>query len=649
MIIPVFKKLYKAFPLSLCLTMPLQALSVDQELQACKPALLSELNEQKRLHVEGCPVSEKLVFWLGILRNPEQFTPKELISFLDSNPHWPHHEKLCKKAEEVICDKASPAEILSWFENHPPQTPEGVITYGKVLSAHKQKQKAVQVVGNGWENLSLTKAQEKEFLSRFRFLLQEKHHVARLEFLLRDENVEEAKRLLPQLSGNSQKIAQVRMDFLGTHSNVLAKMKALPSQLQKNEGLLYEKTKWHRKRGEFAEAQRILIKAPMTAAHAQKWWKEQHYISRELIALRDFQSAYAVVEHHKIQPGVDEFAEAEWLAGWLSLQFLDKPDTALKHFKTLASNVKGAISKSRASYWIGRVYEKKGENALAEKAYAKAAHYKTTYYGQLAAAKIKQKPYPILSAAPRVKKEERQRFEQNELVKAAHILKGLGSGANHELSKFLLHIAGQTKTKTERELSVQLTHTLSPQDVVWAAKKAGYSEPVLLKTAFPTYSIPKKGQEIPEHPLVMAIAYQESRFVPTAISEANAMGLLQLIATTAAHEAKRLGISHKTSKLFDPQHNLILGSAHISRLLNNFLGSYILIAAAYNAGPTPVRRWLKDLGDPREGRVDIIDWIEMIPYYETRNYVMRVLENITNYRSALQPHPKKTLIDDLKR
>lgn len=658
MTIPSFKKLYKPFPLipfalksfgySLCLITSLQATSVDQELRSCRSALLSQLNEQKRVDMQGCPISEKLVLWLGILRNPQQFTPKELISFLNSHAHWPHHEKLCKRAENVIGNKASPNEVLTWFDNHPPQTPEGVLVYGKALLAHKQTQKAAQIVINAWQTMDLTRTQEKEFLTRFGHILQSKHHLARLEFLLWDQNVKEAKRVLNRAPVNSQKIAHVRMAFLSAKSDALKKMQGLPPLLRKNEGLLYEKAKWHRKRGDFKEAQEILINTPIQAAHAQKWWKEQNYIARELIALGEYNAAYKVVKNHKVKPGEDAFAEAEWLAGWLALRLLDKPDTALQHFKTLSAHVKGAISKSRGAYWIGRTYEKKGDLALAEKAYSKAALYKTTYYGQLAAAKIKQKPFPALVAVPRAKKEEKQRFVQNELVKASHILKDLGSAAKHELTKFLLHIADQSKTRAERELSVQLTHALSPEDVVWAAKKAGHREPVLLKIAYPTVSIPRKGQEIPEVPLVMAVAYQESRFIPSAISTAGAMGLLQLVPKTAAHEAKRLGISHKADKLLNPQHNLILGSAHLSRLLNNFVGSYLLTIASYNAGPTPIQRWIKELGDPRRGEVDVIDWIEMIPFYETRNYVQRVMEIVTIYRS-LRTHPKKTLVDDLKR
>jgi len=328
------------------------------------------------------------------------------------------------------------------------------------------------------------------------------------------------------------------------------------------------------------------------------------------------------------------------------LRFLNKPETAQHHFETLFVSVKGAVSKARGAYWMGRVHEKKKQIQLAEKWYRKSSLYKTAYYGQLAAAKLQDKPYPPLAEGPQVTAKEKNRFEQKDLVKAAYILKGLGSDAAHELSKFLLHIADQAKTKGERELSVHLAHALSPHDVVWAAKKAGYSEPILLEKAYPTFTIPRKGQDIPEKAFILAVAYQESRFNPTVISEDGAVGLLQLIPATAKQEAKRLGIPHKESKLFDPRHNLLLGSAYLSRLLNDFDNCYVLAAAAYNAGPTPVQRWVKDFGDPRQGKVDILDWVELIPYAETRNYVMRVLENITIYRS-LEGQPKKTLVDDL--
>lgn len=634
--------------MGICLTTPLQALSPDQELKACKSALLSQINEQKRIEVEGCPVGQKLLLWLGILRNPEQFTPQELTTFLTSHSHWPHHEKLCQKTEEVIKKKASPKEILTWFRKYPPQTPDGVILYAKILINHQEKAKAIKIAAEAWRTREMTRAEEKNFSKHFSHFLQEKDHIARLHFLLWNENVEEAKRFMVHVPVAQRKVAAVRIAFLEGHTNALQKMQGLPAKLRQDEGLLYEQAKWHRKRKEYQEAAQILLSMHSKSAYADNWWKERNYIAREFIALKDYQAAYHIAQHHGLEPKTENFANAEWLLGWLALRFLDKPNEAERHFKVLLANVKGAISKARGAYWIGRVHERQEEIALAEKAYRNAAKYKTTYYGQLAAAKLRENPYPVLAGAPKATTAEKKRFEQSDLVKASYILKSLGNDAAHELSKFLLHIADQSKTREERELAVQLAHKLSPYDVVWAAKKAGYSEPVLLKIGYPIHTVPRKGQVIPEHALVMAVTYQESRFNPTAQSSAGAMGLMQLRPLTAAEEAEKLGIAHKESKLFDSQHNLLLGSSHLSRLLDSFEHSYILTLAAYNAGPTPVRRWLTNFGDPRLKEIDIIDWIELIPYSQTRDYVMRVLENVTNYRSLKGP-PKKTLIHDLQR
>lgn len=647
MTIPFFKKLYKAFSIGMCVTSSLQALSPAQELRACKAALLSQLNEQKKGNTAGCPTAEKLVYWLGIIRKPEQFTANELITFLNKHPHWPHHEKLCRKAEEVITKKASAPQILAWFKAHSPQTPAGVIAYGNALLANKKRSQATQVVADAWHKMELTKSEEKKFLTCFAPLLQGKDHLARLQFLLWKGDSEAAKSLFPYLPNNVQKIAKVRIAFLQGRTEIQQDTGVLSAEQRNDEGILYEIANAFKVKGEFQKAAQIIIQTPIHPQHAKKWWTLQNYIARELIATGDYQKAYQLIQKHKLEPGIEDFANAEWLAGWLSLQFLHKPNEAKRHFESLYTNVESAISKTRGAYWIGRVFEKQGQIDQAEKWYRRASKYKSTYYGQLAAAKLRENPYPKLAVAPGTTDATKAKFYQSELVKAAYILKGLGSETSHELSKFLLHIADQAKTKSDRELAVHLAHDLSAYDVVWAAKKAGFREPITLRKAYPVCSIPQKGQSVPEKAFVMAVAYQESRFNPTAQSSAGAKGLLQLMPNTAARTAKCLGIAHHERKLYDPKHNLHLGSAHLSSLLNNFDSSYILTIAAYNAGQAAVERWLKTFGDPRRGEVDILDWVELIPYAETRNYVMRVLENITIYRS-LEGKPKRTLLDDLK-
>lgn len=614
------------------------ATTPEQELKACKPALLAALNEHNRLEAKGCPVSQKLIYWLGISRNPDLFTPKELIGFLNAHSHWPFYDKLCEKAERVIHRKASQQDILAWFKKHPPKTPEGATAYAKALFAKGEKAKALHEIVKAWQTLEMSQTQEKKFLSHFKKFLSEKHHWARLQLFLWGENVPEAKHQLAFVSVSARKAAQLRIAFLEGDSP------QLPSPL-KDEGLLYEKVRWLKKQKDFHAAAQILIKTATNRTHTQKWWKVRSYIAREMIALHDYQKAYQVLKKHNLESKTEAFAEAEWLLGWLALRFLKKPQDALHHFMALGKHVEGAVSKARAAYWAGRTYETLGKNNLAEKYYRIAARYKTAFYGQLGAAKLREKPHPTLCTAPQVTPVEKKKFHEKDLVKAAYILKGLGKEAAHEVSKFLSPIATQAKTKGERALAVQLAHQLSPCDVVWVAKRAGNREPVLLKAAFPTCSLPQR-KDLPESALLHAIAYKESHFNPKAESHKGAMGLLQLIPKAAEEAAERLGIPHAEHKLFDPAHNLLLGSDHLATLLTEFNGSYILAIAAYNAGPTPVRRWLTEFGDPRDGKIDVIDWIERVPYGETRNYLMRVLETLTSYRSR-EGKPHRTIIDDL--
>ncbi len=646
MIIQFFKSLYKPLALSICFVESIQALSVEQELRACKPALLVQLNGQKRLPTKGCPVAQNLGIWLGTLRNPDQFSPQELMGFLSSHSHWPQYNKLCKNAEEVIAKQAAPYEILTWFGKHPPQTPIGVIAYGKTLLSQNKKTQARDIVRKGWTTLELTGNEEKDFLTHFSKLLNEKDHIARVRFLLLNESVDEVKRHISRLPAHFQRVVATKIALIKNKSDALCLLNSLPPESLRDEGLLYHLTNWHRKRGEFQEATKILLTSPCTSPFIEKWWREQNYIARELIALRDFKTAYQLLAKHKQNPGSENFADAEWLLGWMSLRFLRNPKQAERHFATFCSHVQSAISKARGAYWMGRTYEDLKKVALAKKWYQKAAQYKTTYYGQLGAAKLRIKPFPDLTDAPRATPDEKKAFEQKDLVKAALMIKALGSPAAHELSKFLSQIASEAKTKSERELAVQFAHALSPRDIVWTAKKAGNKEPVLLKKAYPTHAIPQKGQPLPEKALVMAIAYKESQFNPNACSPADARGLLQIIPKTGELIAKDLGIYHNESLLYDPHHNLVLGSTYISSLLNDFDHSYVLTSAAYNAGPGRVQRWLRDFGDPRQGQVDIVDWIELIPFSETRTYVMRVLENVSTYRSR-EGNLKKTIIDDL--
>ncbi len=644
MTIPGIQRLYKAFCLFLCLNTYAYASDHQQELRNCKDALIAQINKQGRIPTANCPVSDKLVYWLGILRDPSQFTAKELIAFLDKHPHWPQHEKLCCKAEEVIVAQASQRELLQWFNKYPPQTAPSVIAYGKALLATEKQTKAKSVIKEAWLVLDFSDGEEKQFLQAFGNLLGMDDHIQRLENLLWDEKWAEARKVMSYVPKNTQNLAHARMAVIQGKSVI----PHLSKEQLKTEGIYFAKAKVHKKAKAFDAAAQLIITAPISSRRAENWWDLQNYVAREMISEKKYAKAYQIASKHKLKPGTENYANAQWLCGWLTLRFLNKPNTAAKHFEQLYANVNSALSRSRAAYWVGRTYETKGQVTTAQTWYKRAAQLPTTYYGQLAAAKIRLKPYPVLAVASKVPVDIKKKLNQHEFVKAVHILKGLGNAASHEVTKFLFHLADNVKTKHEREFVLDLAHQHSRDDVVWVAKKAGFEQPITLKKAFPVCIIPQRGQIIPEKALVMSIAYQESRFNPTAQSSAGAIGLMQLMPKTAARVAKLLRVAHHERKLYDPTHNLHLGSSHLSTLLDKFDSSYILTIAAYNAGDEPVKRWLHTFGDPRKGEVDIVDWVELIPYGETRNYVMRVLENITIYRS-LEGNPKTTLVDDLKR
>ena len=223
--------------------MPLAALSPEQEVNACKSALLAQINKQGKLPAKGCPVSQKLMYWLGILRNPEQFTPQELITFLNSHTHWPTHQNLCQKVEQVIATQGSTQEILTWFEKNPPQTPMCIKAYAEVLLAQNEKQKAAKIVAEAWKSVELTQTEEKKLLSSLGHLLQKKDYIARLQFLLWNENVADAQRILSHIPTSMRNVADVRIAFITGKSTALQKMKALPAKEQQDEGLLYETAK----------------------------------------------------------------------------------------------------------------------------------------------------------------------------------------------------------------------------------------------------------------------------------------------------------------------------------------------------------------------------------------------------------------------
>ena len=378
------------------------------------------------------------------------------------------------------------------------------------------------------------------------------------------------------------------------------------------------------------------------------WWSERDILVRRLLDEGKDRLAYALAAWRELGETGAAVAEAEFLSGWIAFRRLNDAKSAYEHFSTLYQGATLPTSQARAAYWIARAADAMGMGEAARRWLAVAATHGTTYYGQLAAARLDSAVQPDFPPEPRPSPQDVDAFDGTEPVRATRMLAEIGQD---DLAKpFLLQAATAAKTSVDQKLIASLAETIGALDVaIAAAKRAGRDGAPLLAEGFPLVRFERHGAVEP--PLVLAIARQESAFDRAAVSRADARGLMQLRPDTARDVAKALEIPFSADRLVtDPAYNLALGQAFMDRLLDRFGGSYVLAAAAYNAGPARVRQWLDTYGDPRTGTVDPVDWIELIPFPETRNYVQRVLENLQIYRLRLGAGERAfTLAQDLRR
>jgi soluble lytic murein transglycosylase len=446
------------------------------------------------------------------------------------------------------------------------------------------------------------------------------------------------------------KLRQTARDADQAYSNV-------PSNLRNDSGLLFDRARWLRKRDREVEARPLLIMASSNldgaAPIADEWWTERNYQAREALDAGNVQQAYQIASTHALRKdaGVN-YAEAEFLAGWIALRYLNKPDTAIDHFNRLREGVTAPISVARAHYWAGRAAEKAGRTSEASRQYSAAAQYPMTFYGQLAAATVNPKSSLDLPSLRSTSSSTKQAFMDQNLIQAMQSLADIGSEGL--LRTFAVAAA---ENFTDRDQFVLLTGFLrqlnQPALALRIAKRGIQKNIPVYDIAYPTVSLPvyRGSGSQPDSALVLGLTRQESEFDPEAFSSAGARGLMQMMPATASLTARRHGIPFGgKSDLFTATTNLQLGMAHVSDLLSDFAGSYVLSIASYNAGGGRINQWVSTYGDPRTANADMVDWIERIPFSETRNYVMRVMENTQVYRNILAGRDVPLgILADLKR
>lgn len=567
-------------------------------------------------------------------------------AFAEKHTNWPGMDLLYLRAEKQITGDESDAVLDRWFAAHPPASVHGQEQLALLLRRQGKGALAVEVLRRAWIEGHFTDKDEKEFARTHNRILRTADHEERLDRLLWNGQSEAAARQLERVIGDTKKLARARLALLRKEAGVDYHIGRVPGRLENDPGLLYERVKFRRKKDMTDDAADLLINLSGAGnnglGRADLVWVERRIIARRLMKDRDYRTAYKIVARHGLEPGA-EFADAEFLAGWLALKYLNKPKKAARHFRALYDNVSRPVSLARATYWLAETASAVGRKETATRWYMRAAKYSTTFYGQLAQDKLAETtglhtPHHPASDAevPPV-----AGFERRELVRVVRALDAIGE--NNLVDRFMYSMRQQANSLNEFQSLADLANSINrPDQMVRVAREASWRHINLPEARFPVESTPAYGRtddaltRVPEEALLYALMRQESGFKADAQSHVGARGLMQLMPGTARYVAKNIGVSYRVNDLTeDPAYNMLLGSSYLAELLERFEGSYILAIAGYNAGPHRVEKWLEDYGDPRTGNISAVDWVEHIPFDETRNYVQRVTEAILPYRSRL--------------
>lgn len=557
--------------------------------------------------------------------------------FMRDYPGFPSASTIRQRREAALIESADADELRRLFSGSDPLTADGAVMWALQLQKDGQGGKALDLARRTWRDRDPDKDLEQQVHNAFRSGLTADDHRARLDRLLWGNQSTAARRMKPRVGNGLWRLADARLRLHGRSAGVDAAVSKVPAGLQDDPGLIYERIRFRRRSGQTEGAQDLLLAAGVIGGNPGKVWVERRIQIRNLIKDREFDKAYRIARDHGVPSGA-AFAQAEFEAGWLALRFLNRPKQALAHFQTLFNNVSYPVSLSRGAYWTARAHAVLGNDADARKWFAEAAGHPLTYYGQLAAHELGQDQL-VLPVPPGPTADVQAGFRQLALAKLPPRLFDIGQ---HRLARlFLAHLIKTSDRPDIYLLSSELARqTGSPALLLTAGKLAALQRVIIADAAYPLAEEPG-GQGSIASALAHAITRQESAFDQYAVSHAGARGLMQLMPATARRVAAAENVAYSRSRLTqDPGYNTRLGGAYLADQIDRFGGYLPMAAGAYNAGPHRIDRWLDDYGDPRTGGFDPVDWIELIPFSETRNYVQRVTETLQVYRVRLSGKPR---------
>jgi soluble lytic murein transglycosylase len=596
------------------------------------------------------PVAKKLAEWIILRSNDNGATVERYRAFISANPSWPSQTFLRRRGEAALWDDhRDDATVWAWFENESPVSAKGKFALARTMIARGDRANAERLVRDAWRNDAMSEDTENTALDLFGALLTPGDHKARMDLLLYSSEQEAALRAAKRLGGNQVALAKARIAAYRKAPNTKALLDAVPHELHGDPGYIFSKIQLLRREEKFAEAAQLMLSAPKDPGrlyNLDEWWIERRLLSRKMLDVGEHRTAYLIARDAAL-PARDIYkTEQEFTAGWIALRFLTDPATAAQHFARIGVGSVNPTALARAGYWQGRAAEAAGRSQDARNAYAAAAEQSTSYYGQLARAKLGM-PQIELNGAPAARG---RGIERLEIVRAVQLLYALDE---REIAIPIFADMGENGDPDALVGLGELASRNSDARGMLLLGKAALNRGLPFDFyAYPVTGIPpfkSIGPEV-EQSIIFAIARQESAFNPNDVSAAQAYGLMQVTPDAGKYVCKRYGASFDLGRLkTDPVYNAALGAAELGGLIEDYRGSYIMTFAAYNAGRGSVKKWIDRYGDPRDPKVDAVDWVELIPFAETRNYVQRIMENLQVYRARFGGGTRLQIEADLHR
>ena len=586
------------------------------------------------------PVAGKLVTYFRLMA-PNGATAPEITAFMAENPGWPNQALLERRRQEALAREPDQAVALAQCGHGPLQSSSALLRCADAYTAAGRAADAAHAVRLAWTSGITDAPAEAAFLARWSAVVTPEDQWDRFQSLIW-KHQDAAARQVARLDPGQRALAQARLALRRDDPSAQAKLAAVEKSGLDDPGLMLDRAAWLRRKDRLDEARDLWLASGERAQrevgpeHRRAYWSERDRLARKLLHAGDDKGAYAVVAAHGDITG-EPLLDAEFLAGFIALRRLHDPATASRHFQTLADASGSAITQGRAHYWLGRAAAEAGHSPDAE--YARAAAWPTSFYGQLAALALDKDPAALAERIralrdPAWTKDQALDFAGTELIRAAGLLSAWGDG--RRAHAFLLDAEEQSHTPALRSIAAKLALALEMPDMAVAiARRMGRDGVMLPDAGWPIpVQTPEDGALDPA--IVLALIRQESSFDVQAVSPSGARGLMQLMPATAQEVARQVNLTSSLAALTDdPRHNMRLGSTYLRTVLDRFGNSLPLAFAAYNAGPNRVQEWLGTNGDPRGAGIDMLDWIELIPIGETRNYVQRLLENAVIYRARL--------------